>query len=101
MALVSFRSSAWFHACSKAKTLVTAPASAPSCAAAINAPEQTRSNTHPLILMREVFYRSIRSEEYTSELQSHLNLVCRLLLEKKNIQTVNPGLHLLLDSRRF
>src|SRR4029077_11985651 len=24
-----------------------------------------------------------RSEEYTSELQSHLNLVCRLLLEKK------------------
>src|SRR5260370_10540286 len=28
----------------------------------------------------EVF---IRSEEHTSELQSHLNLVCRLLLEKK------------------
>src|SRR4029434_3995081 len=26
-----------------------------------------------------------RSEEHTSELQSHLNLVCRLLLEKKNI----------------
>src|SRR5260370_32640057 len=26
----------------------------------------------------------IRSEEHTSELQSHLNLVCRLLLEKKN-----------------
>src|SRR5260370_13721787 len=25
----------------------------------------------------------IRSEEHTSELQSHLNLVCRLLLEKK------------------
>src|SRR5260370_32423473 len=30
-----------------------------------------------------------RSEEHTSELQSHLNLVCRLLLEKKkkNIRT--------------
>src|SRR5260370_14338308 len=34
-------------------------------------------------------YRSVeshgrtRSEEHTSELQSHLNLVCRLLLEKK------------------
>src|SRR5260370_21776661 len=28
-----------------------------------------------------------RSEEHTSELQSHLNLVCRLLLEKKK-QTV-------------
>src|SRR5690242_21264680 len=25
-----------------------------------------------------------RSEEHTSELQSHVNLVCRLLLEKKN-----------------
>src|SRR5256885_4144607 len=27
-----------------------------------------------------------RSEEHTSELQSPCNLVCRLLLEKKNIQ---------------
>src|SRR5260370_13712307 len=29
-----------------------------------------------------------RSEEHTSELQSHLNLVCRLLLEKK--KTTKP-----------
>src|SRR5207237_3654578 len=29
----------------------------------------------------------LRSEEHTSELQSHLNLVCRLLLEKKNSPT--------------
>src|SRR5260370_32639621 len=28
-----------------------------------------------------------RSEEHTSELQSHLNLVCRLLLEKKKTMT--------------
>src|SRR5260370_36493338 len=28
-----------------------------------------------------------RSEEHTSELQSHLNLVCRLLLEKKKNAT--------------
>src|SRR5260370_20550442 len=28
--------------------------------------------------------KGARSEEHTSELQSHLNLVCRLLLEKKN-----------------
>src|SRR5260370_26321288 len=28
-------------------------------------------------------HRVARSEEHTSELQSHLNLVCRLLLEKK------------------
>src|SRR5260370_32183133 len=30
---------------------------------------------------------SLRSEEHTSELQSHLNLVCRLLLEKKKKNT--------------
>src|SRR5207237_10628425 len=29
-----------------------------------------------------------RSEEHTSELQSHLNLVCRLLLEQKKIRAV-------------
>src|SRR5260370_5003152 len=31
-----------------------------------------------------------RSEEHTSELQSHLNLVCRLLLEKKKIRPCLP-----------
>src|SRR5260370_22320740 len=30
-----------------------------------------------------------RSEEHTSELQSHLNLVCRLLLEKKNHYSIH------------
>src|SRR5260370_30834549 len=30
-----------------------------------------------------------RSEEHTSELQSHLNLVCRLLLEKKKSPILN------------
>src|SRR4051812_49579533 len=39
--------------------------------------------------LRGVARRSLRgnparSEEHTSELQSHVNLVCRLLLEKKN-----------------
>src|SRR5260370_30110367 len=34
--------------------------------------------------------RRIRSEEHTSELQSHLNLVCRLLLEKKKKKNMNP-----------
>src|SRR5690242_20777549 len=29
-----------------------------------------------------------RSEEHTSELQSHVNLVCRLLLEKKKNKTM-------------
>src|SRR5690606_41035465 len=31
-----------------------------------------------------------RSEEHTSELQSRENLVCRLLLEKKKMQTKTP-----------
>src|SRR5260370_28803336 len=30
-----------------------------------------------------LLFGELRSEEHTSELQSHLNLVCRLLLEKK------------------
>src|SRR3989454_2525960 len=36
--------------------------------------------------------RARRSEEHTSELQSPCNLVCRLLLEKKN-NAVNPNPH--------
>src|SRR5690242_21608292 len=32
-----------------------------------------------------------RSEEHTSELQSHVNLVCRLLLEKKKKTTVQSS----------
>src|SRR5438477_7824449 len=32
-----------------------------------------------------------RSEEHTSELQSHVNLVCRLLLEKKNHKSLSSG----------
>src|SRR5574343_470185 len=43
-------------------------------------PYRTRT-CHPLIA-NEVLYQ-MRSEEHTSELQSHHDLVCRLLLEKK------------------
>src|SRR2546422_3753277 len=35
---------------------------------------------------------TVRSEEHTSELQSRLHLLCRLLLEKKNTDTY-PALH--------
>src|SRR2546430_13583367 len=35
--------------------------------------------------VHEVWARRPRSEEHTSELQSQSNLVCRLLLEKKQI----------------
>src|SRR5260370_31961644 len=44
----------------------------------------------------------LRSEEHTSELQSHLNLVCRLLLEKKKKQkhtTVTAYTQYVLHSR--
>src|SRR5690606_40541172 len=34
--------------------------------------------------------KAMRSEEHTSELQSRENLVCRLLLEKKNNHTRAP-----------
>src|SRR4051812_49715842 len=34
---------------------------------------------------------TLRSEEHTSELQSHVNLVCRLLLEKKNGRVQPPS----------
>src|SRR5207247_6165650 len=36
--------------------------------------------------------RWIRSEEHTSELQSRVDLVCRLLLEKKKKQTQNAAI---------
>src|SRR5260370_24025060 len=42
-----------------------------------------------------------RSEEHTSELQSHLNLVCRLLLEKKKriCLRLRPGMRWLPAGR--
>src|SRR2546429_1633434 len=54
-----------------------------------------------LVVARHAFAlgREHRSEEHTSELQSRLHLVCRLLLEKKNIAdrpavTPRPRRHL-------
>src|SRR4051812_49925851 len=45
----------------------------------------------PRIVLAEIIERAgdvvSRSEEHTSELQSHVNLVCRLLLEKKKRTT--------------
>src|SRR4051812_49577109 len=38
--------------------------------------------------LRAIFFPE-RSEEHTSELQSHVNLVCRLLLEKKKKKKKN------------
>src|SRR5260370_14051405 len=51
-----------------------------------SAPNSTVSST-------QIYDRDApRSEEHTSELQSHLNLVCRLLLEKKKKSTPNASI---------
>src|SRR5215204_5222038 len=47
---------------------------------------------------RAAVFRDVRSEEHTSELQSHSDLVCRLLLEKKKSEDaclvgLNPPPH--------
>src|SRR2546422_5599896 len=49
------------------------------------------AQTDPPPLLQSAFggQRRGRSEEHTSELQSRLHLVCRLLLEKKKKKTYN------------
>src|SRR5260370_28027685 len=48
------------------------------------AARQERTDAKFLLMdAEEMKFDEKRSEEHTSELQSHLNLVCRLLLEKK------------------
>src|SRR5260221_10970000 len=46
--------------------------------------KSTRLNSSHTVISYAVF--CLRSEEHTSELQSHSDLVCRLLLEKRNAQ---------------
>src|SRR6267142_2705120 len=48
------------------------------------APYQRHGGAHVQERQRPGAIRRGRSEEHTSELQSHVNIVCRLLLEKKN-----------------
>src|SRR5438477_13079424 len=47
--------------------------------------EVIRRNRQPACLTISLPRHPGRSEEHTSELQSHVNLVCRLLLEKKKL----------------
>src|SRR4029434_10379786 len=47
----------------------------------------TNTHTHTYI---HTHTAPTRSEEHTSELQSHLNLVCRLLLENRNTHVCTP-----------
>src|SRR2546422_1507258 len=49
----------------------------------------------------ERFPACLRSEEHTSELQSRLHLVCRLLLEKKkNTENPDKGHEIVILSKR-
>src|SRR5690348_17474309 len=43
-----------------------------------------KPRAHVVLLRKDGVALSARSEEHTSELQSPVHLVCRLLLEKKN-----------------
>src|SRR5215211_2872142 len=43
----------------------------------------------PMPPMRRMSCSPVRSEEHTSELQSHSDLVCRLLLEKKKKKKIH------------
>src|SRR5690606_39529647 len=49
------------------------------------APRSHRTQVPACVPSRRRICRAARSEEHTSELQSRENLVCRLLLEKKNV----------------
>src|SRR5438034_6425103 len=51
------------------------------------APDHGRSNSQRSAPPPPLDTSSARSEEHTSELQSHSEIVCRLLLEKKNMHT--------------
>src|SRR5262245_64725781 len=46
-----------------------------------------KSRPRVLLLLGRSYFRRHRSEEHTSELQSLRHLVCRRLLEKKNIRS--------------
>src|SRR5260221_8682423 len=50
------------------------------------------------ILRRAKRQISRRSEEHTSELQSHSDLVCRLLLEKKKIHHIYGFLFIVIEN---
>src|SRR5438874_12999691 len=70
-------------------TLFRSPRSHPGCAFAMPFPTITRQSRFRIQRQRRHARRfrpskKARSEEHTSELQSRRELVCRLLLEKKN-----------------
>src|SRR3989449_2283074 len=68
----------------------SAAGGAPPCAGRANAPGKTAPTDSAR--SAEPGKPMVRSEEHTSELQSRLHLVCRLLLEKKKKKTTRTQL---------
>src|SRR5438034_4575329 len=75
----------WLRSCSSAvehRKLLSSPNSPANVKK--GATKMARLNTLNLNFGPRTHEGAARSEEHTSELQSHSDLVCRLLLEKKN-----------------
>src|SRR5690242_21436067 len=81
-----FRSECASRLCSTtlSGTSLISPSSASRSEYSTSSP-QTKKSARGGSISRAALVRTSRSEEHTSELQSHVNLVCRLLLEKKNV----------------
>src|SRR5260370_28851445 len=56
-----------------------------------NVPLMLGTSAQPKVIGENRLEPLQRSEEHTSELQSHLNLVCRLLLEKKKKKNIKSN----------
>src|SRR5690606_41899189 len=81
-------SSGWSTSSRPTTASTSLPTRSPSSASR-RPPRRRRSNSPPRARPRSTCPTSpTRSEEHTSELQSRENLVCRLLLEKKETNTI-------------
>src|SRR2546430_9091095 len=81
----------WISFCTStaSSALANGPQKSPSTCCHARSPSSTLSSSSSICAVNPTSNTSgnerfIRSEEHTSELQSQSNLVCRLLLEKKN-----------------
>src|SRR4051795_1944661 len=68
-----------------------------TCARSEEHTSELQSHSH-LVCRLLLEKKTCGSEEHTSELQSHSHLVCRLLLEKKNISLSTLILYVLISS---
>src|SRR2546422_3598033 len=60
-----------------------------------DASDRDAAREQPALARRDEGVADLRSEEHTSELQSRLHLVCRLLLEKKKNKSTRTSLALI------